>query len=133
MFITKYEKHLYATLRIVTGFLFFWHGSQKLFDFPFAEHDMPMYVIFIAGLIEFLGGLLIMIGLWTRWVAFIASGEMAYAYWSAHGTFAILPIMNHGELAMLYCFILLYISARGSGMISINHYLKRKKYKASNS
>jgi putative oxidoreductase len=88
---------------------------------------MPLYIMWIAGPIELLGGLLIMIGLWTRWVAFIACGEMAFAYWSVHGTIALLPIVNHGEAAMLYCFIFLFISARGSGVFSIDHYMGKKK------
>jgi len=127
MFMTKYEKQIYAILRIVAGFLFLWHGSQKLFDFPPSGHEMPLYIMWIAGPIELLGGLLIMIGLWTRWVAFIACGEMAFAYWSVHGTIALLPIVNHGEAAMLYCFIFLFISARGSGVFSIDHYMGKKK------
>ena len=127
MFLSKYEKQIYAILRIVAGFLFLWHGSQKLFDFPPAGHEMPLYIMWIAGPIELLGGLLIMIGLWTRWVAFIACGEMAFAYWSVHGTIALLPIVNHGEAAMLYCFIFLFISARGSGVFSIDHYMGKKK------
>jgi len=68
--------------------------------------------------IELIGGFLIMIGLWTRWVAFIAAGEMAFAYWSAHGTGAILPIVNHGELAMLYCF-LFYLYQQGDPGCSV--------------
>jgi putative oxidoreductase len=127
MFISKYEKQIYAVLRIVVGFLFLWHGSQKLFDFPPSGHEITLYIKWIAGPIEFIGGFLIMIGLWTRWAAFIACGEMAYAYWSVHGMTAVLPIMNHGEAAILYCFIFLLISARGAGMLSIDYYRKKKK------
>jgi putative oxidoreductase len=91
--------------------------------------EMPQFIFWVAGPIEFFGGLLIMIGLFTPWVAFIASGEMAFAYWSAHGTVAFLPIVNHGELAVLYCFIFLFISAKGAGILSIDHYLKNRKTK----
>ena len=126
MFMSKYETQIYAILRIAAGFLFLWHGSQKLFAFPPAGVEMPLYIVTIAGPIEFLGGLLIMIGLWTRWAAFIASGQMAYAYWTVHGTHALLPIVNRGEMAMLYCFLFLFISAKGSGVFSVEQSLKKK-------
>jgi len=98
MFISKYETQIYVIFRIIAGFHFLWHGSQKLFGFPPAGHEIPGYIMFIAGPVEFFGGLLIMIGLWTNWAAFICSGEMAFAYWSTHGTHTILPFMNGGEL-----------------------------------
>jgi putative oxidoreductase len=66
--------------------------------------------------------------LFTRWTAFIACGEMAVAYWMAHGTHAILPIENHGELAMLYCFISLFISTRGAGVFSLDYFIGKKKH-----
>jgi len=127
MFISKYETQVYAILRIIVGFLFLWHGSQKLFVFPPAGYEIPSYIMFIAGPIEFFGGLLIMTGLWTRWVAFICSGEMAYAYWTAHGIHAFLPILNHGEMAMIYCFLFLFISTKGSGIFSVDHFLEKRK------
>jgi putative oxidoreductase len=125
MFLSKYEAQVYSILRIVVGFLFLWHGSQKLLSFPHAGHEIPLYIVFIAGPIEFFGGLLVMIGLWSRWAALICSGEMAYAYWFVHGTHAFLPIVNSGELAMIYCFLFLFISAKGSGVFSIDHILKK--------
>ena len=127
MFISKYENQIYAILRIVSGFLFLWHGSQKLFDFPSTGMDMPLFIVWVAGPIEFIGGILIMIGLFTQWASFISCGEMAFAYWMAHGAVAALPIVNHGELALLYCFIFLFISAKGSGMFSIDHYRQKQK------
>ena len=127
MFISKYETQIYAILRLVAGFLFLWHGSQKLFAFPPAGHEMPSYIMLIAGPIEFVGGLLIMIGLFTPWVAFICSGEMAFAYWSVHGTHALLPMVNGGELAIIYCFLFLFIAARGSGVYSADHFLKKRQ------
>ena len=129
MFISKYETQIYAIFRIIAGFLFLWHGSQKLFGFPPAGHEMPIYIMLIAGPIEFFGGLLIMIGLWTHWVAFICSGEMAFAYWSVHGTHAILPIMNGGELAIIYCFLFLFIASKGSGVFSLDHFLEKRRQK----
>jgi putative oxidoreductase len=129
MFISKYETQIYAIFRLITGFLFLWHGSQKLFGFPPAGHEMPSYIMLIAGPIEFFGGLLIMIGLWTPWMAFICSGEMAYAYWSMHGTHAILPFMNGGELAIIYCFLFLFIASKGSGVFSLDHFLEKRRPK----
>ena len=129
MFISKYESQIYAMFRIIAGFLFLWHGSQKLFGFPPAGHEMPSYIVLIAGPIEFFGGLLIMIGLWTHWVAFICSGEMAFAYWSVHGIHAILPVMNGGELAIIYCFLFLFIASRGSGVFSLDHFLGKRRQK----
>ena len=127
MFFSKYESQIYAMFRIIAGFLFLWHGSQKLFGFPPAGHEMPSYIVLIAGPIEFFGGLLIMIGLWTHWVAFICSGEMAFAYWSVHGIHAILPVMNGGELAIIYCFLFLFIASRGSGVFSLDHFLEKRR------
>ena len=127
MFISKYETQIYAILRLVAGFLFLWHGSQKLFAFPPAGHEMPSYIVFIAGPIEFFGGFLIMIGFLTSWVAFICSGEMAFAYWSVHGTHALLPILNGGEIAIIYCFLFLFIAARGSGVFSVDHFLEKRR------
>jgi len=82
----------------------------------------------IGGTIEFLGGLMIMLGLWSRWPAFLASGEMAYAYWTVHFPQNWLPILNKGELAVLYCFLFLYISAKGSGIFSVDHFRLSKKH-----
>ena len=102
----RFEEEIYATLRFVTGFLFMWHGTQKLFVFPVSSpFDPPAYIVYVAGPIELIGGLFIAIGLFTRWTSFLCSGLMAFAYWIAHGYKAILPIENHGELAVLYCFI----------------------------
>jgi putative oxidoreductase len=81
---------------------------------------VPPFITYAAGPIELIGGTLIMIGLFTHWAAFIASGEMAVAYWLVHGTKALLPIQNNGELAVLYCFIFLFIATRGGGIWSID-------------
>jgi putative oxidoreductase len=119
-FMRGYEAQTYALLRIVTGFLFLWHGMQKVFGWPGeVPEGAPAFVIWIAGPIELVGGVLVMIGLFTRWAAFLASGLMACAYWMAHGTQALLPVLNHGEMAALYCFVFLYISARGPGIWSV--------------
>jgi len=120
-FISNYSRHCYALMRIVAGFLFLWHGSQKLFDFPAGmPADVPAFITYVAGPIELVGGILIMIGLFTHWAAFICSGQMAFAYWMAHGTKALLPLQNNGELAVLYCFVFLFIAARGGGIWSVD-------------
>jgi putative oxidoreductase len=125
MFLSRYENQLYAAFRIIAGFLFLWHGSQKLLNFPPSGHVIPAHILFIAGPIELFGGILIMIGLWTHWAAFLASGEMAYAYWTVHAPQAVLPLVNMGEIAVLYCFAFLFISARGSGIFSVDRLLHK--------
>jgi len=115
-----YAQQTYALMRVVTGFLFLWHGTQKLFSVPMPPPQLPSFVVAIAGPIELIGGTLVMIGLFTRWAAFLCSGLMAFAYWMVHGLQAPLPIQNMGELAALYCFVFLYISAHGSGIWSVD-------------
>ena len=120
-FLTPHRDKLYAVLRIVAGFLFLWHGSQKLFGWPGGAPDgAPALVVYVAGPIELIGGLLLVVGLLVRPVAFLCSGLMAAAYWMAHGTQALLPIMNHGELAMLYCFLFLFVASEGAGIWSLD-------------
>jgi putative oxidoreductase len=118
---SKFIEQGYALMRIVVGFLFLWHGFQKLFGFPAGmPGDVPAFIIYVAGPIELLGGILVMLGLFTHWAAFISSGQMAFAYWMAHGTTALLPIQNNGELAAIYCFVFLCIAARGAGTWSVD-------------
>jgi putative oxidoreductase len=119
-FVNRYESQIYAALRIVIGFLFFWHGTQKLFSFPQAAPDAPALILYGAGSIELVGGALIAIGLMTRWAAFLSSGLMAAAYWMAHGLKHPLPQINGGELAVLYCFAFLFICAHGPGIWSVD-------------
>ena len=121
MFMKSVATQTYALMRIVIGLLFFCHGTQKLFDFPSAlSFEGTPFVIYGAGSIECLGGLLIAMGLFTRWMAFVCSGLMAVAYWMAHGTKAFFPIDNGGELAALYCFVFLFIAAHGPGIWSLD-------------
>ncbi|MEE8164425.1 MAG: DoxX family protein [Myxococcota bacterium] len=118
---SRYDAQTYAILRIVMGFLFLCHGSQKLLGFPIGlPEGMPAPIQYIAGSIELVGGALILIGLMTRPAAFLCSGLMAAAYWLAHGTNAVLPLVNHGELAVMFCFAFLFIAAHGSGIWSVD-------------
>lgn len=127
-FLEPYTEPIYAALRIVTGFLFLPHGAQKLFG-AFGGQQVTMAgdpLMFTAGVIELVGGALIMVGLFTRITAFIASGEMAVAYFKAHIPMGFWPIENRGELAALYCFLFLFIAARGAGLLSLDRLLFKK-------
>jgi putative oxidoreductase len=118
-FLESYSSYLYATMRVVAGFLFACHGAQKLLGVLGGFRGSPgataplFSMIGLAGVIELVGGLLLMLGLFTRVAAFLASGEMAVAYFMAHFPRGFWPIQNNGELAVLYCFVFLYIAARG--------------------
>jgi putative oxidoreductase len=113
-----------SVLRIVAALLFIEHGSAKLFGFP----DVPMFenldlfsLLGLAGVLEFFGGLLLLVGLFTRPVAFILSGEMAFAYFMAHAPRNFFPVINEGDAAILYCFIFLYIAIVGGGVWSVDY------------
>ena len=115
----RFGGQTYALMRIVSGFLFIWHGTSKLFAFP-KPISVPEWVVYGAGSIELIGGALIMIGLFTRPVAFIASGMAAVGYFLMHARQGFFPIMNGGETITLYCFVFLYISAHGAGIWSVD-------------
>tara|TARA_R110002124_G_scaffold281328_1_gene455445 strand:- start:289 stop:666 length:378 start_codon:yes stop_codon:yes gene_type:complete len=119
-FLDGYTEHSYALLRIVAGLLFTAHGVQKLFNFPVAFEYPLNPVLYAAAAIELIGGALIVLGLFTRPAAFIASGMSAVGYWMAHGSAGLFPIVNGGETIALYCFIFLFIAARGAGIWSVN-------------
>jgi len=119
-FMKPFESQTYAAFRIMVGLLFLWHGSSKLFGYPPGPGEAPAFIVYTAGPIELIGGMLVMIGLFTSWAAFLSSGLMAAAYWMAHGTKHLLPTVNGGELAALYCFAFLFIAARGSGIWSVD-------------
>ena len=119
-FLRRFEPYAYALLRIVAGLLFLFHGLQKLGVLG-GQLTMPaVSLIGLAAIIETVGGLLIMIGFATSPVAFICSGEMAYAYFTAHQPRGTWPIQNGGEPAALFAFIFLYIATRGSGTLSVD-------------
>ncbi len=115
----KFEPYAYAALRIVFGFLFACHGAQKVFAVLGGRHPVGALEWTSAG-IELVGGVLILIGLLTPLAAFVASGEMAVAYFTVHQPRHFFPIVNHGELAVIYCFVALYIACRGAGKWGID-------------
>ena len=122
----NYAPHLYALLRIVAGLLFAMHGSQKLFGWPGDGNTVEIASMMgIAGIIELVAGLMIAVGFLTGWAAFIASGEMAVAFFMAHFPQGPIPLLNKGELALLYCFLFLYMAARGSGIWSVDAAMHR--------
>lgn len=125
-FLTPYSSILLALLRIISGYLFMMHGSAKLLGIPFVEQmaGVPLFSMYgIAGVLELIGGVLLIIGLLTRPVAFLLAGEMAFAYFISHasGSTFLTPILNGGELAVLYCFVFLYLSAAGSGAWALDN------------
>jgi putative oxidoreductase len=116
-------------LRIVTAFLFIQHGTAKLFHVPHIEMMdgvQLMSLVGFAGVLEVAGGALLLLGLFTRPVAFILSGEMAFAYFMQHAPSNILPILNGGELAVQWCFLYLYLPAAGAGAFSVDGSLSRR-------
>ena len=121
----KYSNLFYALLRIVAGVLFACHGAQKLFGVLGGQKQEGL--LQIAGVIELVGGILIAVGLFAGFVAFIACGEMAVAYFKQHFPGGFWPVVNKGELAVLFCFIFLYIASRGSGILSIDALIARAR------
>lgn len=111
---------IYAAFRIVFGFLYLQHGAQKLFGVLGGEAQSLLSVAGAAGVIEFFGGLLILVGFMTTLTAFVCSGQMAVAYFWRHQPGGALPIQNRGELAVLFCFAFLLIAAKGSGIWSVD-------------
>ncbi len=121
----KFSDYAYALMRIVTGFMFFFHGIQKIFG-VFSEFPQPIAgsQIWIGGIIELLGGFAVMAGFKARWAALLCSGTMAVAYFQFHWKFQLgpnlFPGVNQGEMAVLYCFIFLFIACRGGVQWSID-------------
>lgn len=120
----SWSPHLLAALRIITGLLFLAHGTAKLLQWPAVDmfkDGVPIASLFgIGGILEIVGGVLIVIGLFTRPVAFVLAGMMAVAYFMFHAPASIYPIINGGELAILYCFIFLFLAAQGPGSLSLD-------------
>jgi putative oxidoreductase len=124
-FLGPYSMYLYAVLRFVAGLMFALHGSQKIFGVP---GNRPAVLVAslagAAGVIEIVAGVMIAIGLLTGYAAFIASGEMAVAYFIRHASQGFLPITNGGELAVLFCFLFLYLASKGSGPLSLDSIIR---------
>jgi putative oxidoreductase len=130
-FMEAWAPRLLSVLRIVVGAMFIQHGSQKLFGAlggtgPGQGAVALMSQMGVAGVLEFFGGLLLLLGLFTRPVAFLLSGMMAVAYFQFHAPGSFFPVVNKGELAVVYCFLFLYLCAAGGGPWSVDSLLARR-------
>jgi putative oxidoreductase len=125
--LNRYSDQIYSLMRLVVGFLYACHGAQKLFGALGGARELHDPLMLIAGIIEFGGGVLIALGLFTTIAAFVASGEMAVAYFRAHAPHGFWPIRNRGELAVLFCFVFLYIASRGDAGWNLRHLMRGKR------
>lgn len=125
----NFSPQLLSLLRIITAFMFIAHGTMKLFNYPVPMPPgmvvTPWTEVWFAGVLETFGGALLLIGLFTRPVAFLLSGEMAFAYFKAHAPQGFWPAANGGELAVFYCFVMLFFSAAGAGAWSVDALIRR--------
>jgi putative oxidoreductase len=131
-FLSPWQPQLLALLRIVTGYCFLLHGTAKLLKVPHVAmfDNLQLFSLMgLAGVLELVGGILIIIGLFTKPVAFILSGEMAFAYFMGHASQGtpLMPLMNRGESAVLFCFIFLYLAASGPGAWSVDGAVSRPR------
>ena len=120
-----WEPRMLSILRIVVGALYMEHGTAKILDFPHQPNHVPYAPLTlnpgVQGLLELVGGLLLALGLFTRCVSFVLAGNMAVAYFIAHGPRGFFPLLNGGELAIIYCFVFLYLAVAGGGEWSVDH------------
>jgi len=124
---TVWAPRVLSILRIVAALIFMEHGTSKLLGFPASPHSPEMWTLpWIAGVLELVGGALLVIGLITRPVAFILSGEMAFAYWMVHAKQSFFPVANGGDAAILFCFVFLYIAFAGGGPWSLDALIRGK-------
>ena len=128
-FLSSYSSLLLSVMRVMTGLLLLQHGTTKYLSFPVGpmNNASPMTMGGAAGILELVGGILLALGLFTRPVAFILSGMTAVAYFYAHAPKGFFPILNGGELAVLYCFVLLYMAAAGGGALSLDRALRNDR------
>lgn len=123
-FLDTWSPQMLSVLRIIVAFLFMAHGTSKLFHYPGDMGHVALFsLIGVAGILEVFGGALVLIGLFTRPVAFILSGEMAVAYFMAHAPHGFWPFLNHGEAAVYYCFTFLYFAAAGGGAWALDRFI----------
>jgi putative oxidoreductase len=119
--LSRYRPQALGALRIMTALLFIAHGTQKLFGFPASQMDGSLpTMLLVAALLELIGGILVLIGLFTRPVAFILSGQMAVAYFMAHAPSSFFPAVNQGDAAILFCFVFLYLFFSGPGAFAVD-------------
>lgn len=118
-----------SVLRIVAAYLFLLHGTAKFFSFPMSMGGAPEGLMLVAGILEIVGGILLILGLLTRPTAFILSGQMAVAYFMAHASSSnvLFPLANHGESAVLFCFVFLYLAVAGGGAWALDNAFGKDK------
>ncbi|MEW5423431.1 DoxX family protein [Amorphus sp. 3PC139-8] len=126
-FMQRWTPELLSLLRIISAASFFTHGAMKLFAWPAPFEFHMNSILYLAGVLEVCGGFLLVLGLFSRPVAFVLSGSMAVAYFMVHASGGFFPVLNHGEAAMLYCFVFLYIAAAGPGPLSVDALVGRSK------
>jgi putative oxidoreductase len=126
---TVWAPRVLSVVRIVAALIFMEHGTQKLFGFPPSANPSPaLFSLYgLAAILEVGGGALLVLGLFTRPVAFILSGEMAFAYWMSHAPRNVFPILNGGDAAILYCFLFLYLAFAGGGAWSVDRMIAEKR------
>jgi putative oxidoreductase len=125
--VVEYSPYILSILRIVAGLLFFEHGTSRLFGFPSPLATPALFSMYwFAGALELIGGALLALGLFTRPVAFVVSGEMAFAYFISHASHGFFPILNRGDGAILYSFVFFYLAFAGAGPLSLDALLRRR-------
>ncbi len=125
---TVWTPRVLSVVRVVSALIFMEHGTQKLLNFPPLAKPLPALfsLSWTAGVLELIGGALLVLGLFTRPVAFILSGQMAFAYWLSHGSRRFFPVLNGGDAAILYCFLFLYLAFAGGGAWSLDRVIWKR-------